>query len=486
MTKLLASLGGKPRYITSLDSATVALRALAKYLHGKDLGAEGIAPVAAALGLDAINQLPNQLLEALAPWSGWMSASSPSVLDDVDSETISRWVVSQYPKRRYPAVMIGSSNGAAVNLGAALGIPWLPQTLLMTLRRSGDPDEPKQDLEWAKAPAQRLLARNPDLWVYQMHDPNQDRVKIGRVGYFRIKRTRLGTEFKQFLKENLAPGATLFLLECQYSWLSTHVADRHIFQFGGTGGLTPEEYFQDSQRIADFLIRHGSNRRTWDPPAPDGQWPESEWGFEPGLRQDVEEFAREHGYRIRRIVFSHPQDLSPLVADLYRWWYQERNLPADRLIVKSFVYLEPWWALRIGLVPFWTVFNDQTSMEQLQHYLDTTKPYDEIYATLFSNVMDSIGLASIEQWQSVLSRARRRGRFIGVDQQKYPRDIASAIRHHTELKKLDGRYPIPEPLKLHQLDDFLAQAGDRYSVRLIEHPGASSTKGAEGATPMLP
>jgi hypothetical protein len=123
------------------------------------------------------------------------------------------------------------------------------------------------------------------------------------------------------------------------------------------------------------------------------------------------------------------------------------------------------------------VFNDQTSMEQLKHYLDSTKPYDEIYATLLSNVMDSIGLASIEQWQSVLSRARSQGRFIGVDEQKYPRDIASSVRHHTELKKLDGRYPIPEPLKLNQLDEFLAQAGDRYSVRWIEHPVASPISG---------
>lgn len=40
----LASLGVKPQYITQLDSATVALRAVAKYLHGKELRSGGIAP----------------------------------------------------------------------------------------------------------------------------------------------------------------------------------------------------------------------------------------------------------------------------------------------------------------------------------------------------------------------------------------------------------------------------------------------------------
>jgi hypothetical protein len=468
VTNLLASVGIKPSYIIGLDSATAALRANAKYLHGKDFLSGGIAPSLAASLLNVVSHLPQQLVENISTWAGWLDASSPSVLDKVRAETISRWIVNQYPRRRYPAAMIGSSNGAAVHLGAALGIPWLPQTLLICVRHSVDPDEPRQEIEWAKAPAQRLLRRNPELWAYQMHDPNQDRLKVGRVTYFRIKRTRLGTRFKQFLKENLAPGATLFLLECQYTWLSTHVGDRHIFQVGGKGGLDPKEYFQDSQQIADFLRQRGSNHRHWNPPAPDGRLPESEWGFEPSLREDVEQFARQHGFRIRRIVFNDPQDLSPLVADLYRWWYQQRNLPTDRLLVESFVYLHPWWTLRLGLVPYWTVFNDQTSAALLNNYLDTTKPYNEIYANLFSNGLHSLGIASIDQWRVILNRARQHGQFIGVNEQTYPRDMASFIRHYTELKKLNGRYPIPKPLTLDQLDAFLAQAGDYHSVRWMD------------------
>ena len=461
-------MANKPRYITELDSATAALRAVANALHGKELRSGGMAPSLTALAVEAMERLPNQVVDSFSTWSGWISASSPSVLDNVDAEAISRWVVSQYPKRQYPALAIGSSNGAAVNLCAALGIPWLPQTLLISLRRSVDPDEPKQDVQWGKAQAKRLLANNPDLWVYQMHDPNQDRIKIPRVGYFRIKRTRLGTEFKRFMKENLAPGATIFILECQSTWLSTQVSDRHIFQFGGKGHLTPEDYFQNSQQIADFLKRHNSNHREWNPPASDGEWPESEWGFEPALRQDIEQFARQHGYRLRRIVFSHPQDLSPLVADLYRWWYQERSLSAERLLVESFVYLQPWLALRIGLVPFWTVFNDFTSLDRLNNYLDSAKPYEEININLFSNGINSLGIASIEQWQSVLDRASMCGRFLGVDKQRYPRNLASFIRHYTDLKKLPALYPLPEPLKLDQLDAFLAHSGDHYPVRWID------------------
>ncbi len=270
ITELLVSLGVRPHYIIGLDSATAALSATAKYLHGKDLRSGGFAPGLAASLLKAANHLPDRWIETFATFSGWADASSPRVLDEVQAETMSRWVVKQYPQRRYPAVMIGSSNGAAVNLCAALGIPYLPQTLLTCVRHSGDRDDPKLKLEWSKANVRRLLKRNPELWAYQMHDPNQDRLKVGRVTYFRLKRTRLGEIFKQFLKENLEPGGTIFLIECEYSWLSTHVGvseagrdsvSRHLFQFGGKGELPPEAYFQDSQQIADFLRRRGSEHR---------------------------------------------------------------------------------------------------------------------------------------------------------------------------------------------------------------------------------
>ena len=250
--------------------------------------------------------------------------------------------------------------------------------------------------------------------------------------------------------------------------MSTHVSDRHTFQVGGKGDLSPEEYFQSSQQIAQFLERQGSKHRHWNPPAADGWLPESEWGFEPALREDVEQFARQHGFRVRRIVFDYPQDISPLVADLYRWWYRERGLPANRLLVESFVYLQPWWMLRLGLVPFWAVFNDRTSAARLDNYLDTAEPYDNIYANLFSNGLHALGQASIDEWRSILNRARKHGQFIGVNEQTYPRDLASSIRHYTELKKFDARYPIPDPLKLDQLDAFLAVSGDRYPVRWLE------------------
>ncbi|MEW6493019.1 MAG: hypothetical protein AB1589_11005 [Cyanobacteriota bacterium] len=68
-----------------------------------------------------------------------------------------------------------------------------------------------------------------------------------------------------------------------------------------------------------------------------------------------------------------------------------------------------------------------------------------LYATLFSNGLHSLGLAPIDEWRSIISRARKHSQFIGVNEQKYSKDLASATRHYTELKKLDQRSWQPSP-----------------------------------------
>ncbi len=199
---------------------------------------------------------------------------------------------------------------------------------------------------------------------------------------------------------------------------------------------------------------------------PDGERPEAEWGFDPALREDVEWFARERDYSgVRRILFEEPGGLSPLVADLYRRWYEERGLPKNRLVVESFILMEPWWALRTGSVPFWMVFNMEPSAEALERYLEGTEPYDHIYLMLFSHGVDSIGLAPIGRWRSVLQRARKHGGFVGVDERRFPRDFAAFVRYHADLKKVPARYPMPGPLPLARLDEFIGRATNRYPVR---------------------
>lgn len=413
----------------------------------------------------AVNALPERAREFVYTWSGRGEAIPPDKLGEVDAEDVSRWVADYYPKRRYPAVAVGSSSGALVHLCAALDIPWLPQTFLVALESNGiSPDDPQKEFEWGKEHARAVLDANPNLTLHHMLDPSQDRLMSRRMSYFRLKRLRLGAAYESFLEENLEEGGAILLPECNLKWPTTKAGERHVFQFGGFGGATAEEFLHGGERVEKYLRQSGSNRLRWDPPEPDAESPEAEWGFEPELREDIERFAREKGYKVRRVSFDEPDHLSPLVADLHRWWYGRRGMSADRLLAESFVLMDPLLALRAGLVPFWTSFNTESSADLLESYLDGAETYDEIRLMLFSHGVDSIGLAPMERWKSILQKAGKKGELLGVDEKKYPKDFAAFVRYHTELKQFAGRSS-PQPLTLEELDEFLAASSERYPVR---------------------
>ena len=453
-----------PSYVADFDSASACLRATARVLKGKDFPSWGLArPLKRIVPL--ANLFGPEVRETIYAIGGMMEGISPRSTGKVRAERLARWATGLYPARRYPGVMIGSSNGALVHLCAALGMPWLPQTLFVPVRQLGiHPDEPAEDMEASLEPGRRLLEANPELQLHHMHDPNQDRLMVEHMTYFRIKRLRLGEAYEEFLRRTLPPGGPIILVECERRWPVKRLGERHLFQFGALGGATEEEFHHGSPRVAEYLERYGARRRQWDPPEPDEEAPEAEWGFAPELREDTLRFAREHGYRVVRLVFEEPEALSPLVADFYRWWYEQRRIQARRLFVESFIMIEPWWTLRTGSVPFWMKFNTETSFDALSAYLERSEPFDEIYLTLFQQGTEGVGLPSIEQWRTLLRHARRRGEFLGIEPEEHPRDFGGLGRYQDAVQEIPARYPIPSRLPLAQLARFVDERAGQYEV----------------------
>jgi hypothetical protein len=456
-----------PDFIANFDSATAMVRATAKFLDGKDFPALGLSPLLKVPAARA-NLLPRSVRRLLYIFSGWNESIPPKELADVRAEELSQWIAREYPEREYPAAAIGSSNGAGVHLWCALGIPWLPQTFLVPVRQPVHPDEPKDAMEIGREPGRVLLDANPDLQLHHMHDANQDRLMVRKMTYFRVKRRRLGEAYTRFLEDRLPPGSTIFVSECRRTWPTTRIADRHVFQHGALGGATEEEFLEGSERVEEYLDRYGSHRRRWDSPEPDGRSPEAEWGFEPELLEDIRALARRRGYRIRRIAYTEPEDLSPLVADLYRWWYAERGITARRLLVEQFIVMEPHWALRTGSVPFWLEFNMERSYQTITRYLDSADPYNDIRLMMFNHGVEAVGLPSADEWSSIFSRARHHGDWVGADPSEFPMDYAQFARYHTDVQKIPERHLMPAPLTQDQLDAFLAKHGDAYDVEWIE------------------
>jgi hypothetical protein len=156
-----------------------------------------------------------------------------------------------------------------------------------------------------------------------------------------------------------------------------------------------------------------------------------------------------------------------MVADLYRWWYARRRIPANRLIVSSFVLMEPYWTIRTGSVPFWLKFNMEPSAEALEMYLSKADPYDDIYLMLFQHGVEAAGLPSGERWEALLGMARNGGHLLGLDLDEFPFDFAQYALYDDAIKeKIPARYPFAAPLTLDDLDRFLDARGDEYDVEL--------------------
>jgi hypothetical protein len=451
------------RSIASFDSASAMVRASARFLHDEDNAALGVVPRAALplaeRALPLVNRLPVRAREAVYSYGSGNEAVPANRVGDVDADAVAQWMADQFPRRRYPAVVIGSSSGALVHLCAALGIPYLPTTFLLPVRqRGGDPDDPRRGLESGLDPAVRLLDANPDVDLHHMHDPNQDRLSLRRMTYFRIKRRTLGPALTRFLEDRLAPGATIFVSEGRLRWPVTRIGARHVFQFGALGGMDAEEFHSGSARVAEYLRRYGAGRTRWDPPEPDEEAPEAEWGAASVMSAEIAGFAAAHGHPLSTVAFEDPEELSPPVAELLRWWQRAQGRQADRLLVESFVLLDPWWTQRLGLVPLWLKFGVDSSADALERYLDATDPFDEIRVALFSHGTEGVGVAPAGRWRALAGRARRKGALIGVDARRFPRDFASFVRFWRELRKLQPQVEPPATLPIAAFERYAERA----------------------------
>jgi hypothetical protein len=248
------------------------------------------------------------------------------------------------------------------------------------------------------------------------------------MAYFRVKFIRLPQAYARLI-ERVRPGGTILVVDCRKRWPVTSLGERHVFQFGAPGGATAEEYHEGGPRVEAFLHRYGSKRRRWEPPEPDRDAAESEWGFEETLLDDVAKIAERRGLALRLLSFDEPEHLSPAVADVYRRWLSSGRRSPSRLLVGSFLLQDPHRTLLTRSVPFWTKFPVEPDADWLERYLDQREAFDEIAMMLFSHGADSIGLARPARWREILARAREQGYFLGVDEDAFPRDFATFFRY---------------------------------------------------------
>lgn len=421
------------RAVAGFDSATAMLRAVASALRGKRFEVLGQSRLMSA-PLRLSNLLPEALRTQLYRISGAAEGVTPAMLASIDMQRVAAWMTGHYEDLppQYPGVVIGSSNGAMAHLCAVGGIPWLPQTMLVPVRWPGnDADRPERAADFGASVAEPLLANNPDVTLHHMHDGNQDRLMIDLMTYFRLKWLRLPRAYAEFLATRLMPGAPIILVDCGLSWPVTRIGDRHVFQTGAYGGLSPDEYLGGSPRVAEFLAAQGSPLRAFESPAADDHAPEAEWGFEPSLGADIERWAAAHGHPVHRITFDEPHGLSATVADMHRDWLLAADRPADRLLVESFVMLDPVGVNQAGLVPFWTAFPVRDALHAVRSYLRERR-YPNVDVLMFPHGVRSAGLAAPEDWLR-LRECSGVVRLPATDVDRYPADFAALATYSSAI-----------------------------------------------------
>lgn len=424
------------RYLADLDAATAYVSALARHLRGEDARVAGAARWRRQGWFErAVGALPERWRQRLSSEARIRGAVPTRSLQKVRAERLSRWASGRYPRQRYPAIAVGSASGALVHLFAAMGVPWVPQTFLVRVRPPGTLESPISALECGEKLAPKLLKYNAELMLHQVHDPGQQTVN------FRLKRLRLGAEYGKFIRGTLRPGGTIFVVECRRAWPVTRLGPRHVFQLGGLGSPGAEELVEG---VSDVVA-----------PVPTEMAPEAQWGFAPSLLDDVEFFARRHGYRVARVIFDEPDDPSDLVADLYAWWYRLRQLDPSRLVVEASVQVDPFAILKAAAVPFWLKSNLEEDADRLEEFLATRDAWSRIQLAMSARELEPSGAAPEERWRELWDRAHEEGGFIS-------------------FRQLGGSEPMAEPITLEQLERFLADHGAGYPVRWIAGKGVKS------------
>lgn len=104
--------------------------------------------------------------------------------------------------------------------------------------------------------------------------------------------------------------------------------------------------------------------------------------------------------------------------------------------------------------------------------------------------VESAGLAAIDGWRSVLARARRRGRFPGVDPAAFPVDVGSYVRCDSRFPQtIPAREPMFAPVPFDRSEPFVEKHGSDSSptarrVTAADGVGEAVTVAPVGAKPL--
>jgi hypothetical protein len=354
---------------------------------------------------------------------------------------------------RFPTLTVGVGlGGPSTHLSLALGGPFLPQAFVLTLHGGSSDGDVQRYFQRSAGIARRIADQNPGLMTIQHYDPIHDGWLTRWVNHLRLKLLDLPEPYIEFIRQRLEPGGAIVYLEGGASWLRYRIGERSVFQVGGWGDISPEEFLEGSQRIRTYARHAGLKHTDWHLDGyPLEHGPESEWGTEPDLGEALEQFCQHAGYRFIRIRLGLPHDFSRLAFAAMRKLLEKEGREPAGALVETFSQFDASSARQAGLLPLWLIFNTRDSARFLKEMSPQFPPDKPLFFSPLSTFSLTPDMANWDEWVEALGRED----FVnfGARPSHYPADARALVKWNRPLREWVkfNRKPIQTRLRAEEL-----------------------------------
>jgi hypothetical protein len=403
-------------------------------------------------------ELPEEIRRTVLAARAVEDAVPLDQIDDIDAEAVAGWIVDQYSAATWPAVVLGSPHGAAVQLAAVCGAAWLPTGFTVTVPwPRGSAGNWVAAMAWGTRLAERILARNPAVTVRQVHDPVLRGSLCGAAVSLQIRWRTLPAAYREFLRSRLESGGASLMVRDLRTWPVLDGPPGYGFQIGSpTSGCTFDDYSTDRRAFRKLLGSIGA--RDW----PDLSWGNSlkygETAGEPSIEPELRHIATETGSAAHRVLYRDPHSFSGAVADLHRAWLGP-SASGRHAVVGSGRMIDPWQAVSRGLVPYWCESSSRSAADAAELWFAGSRPFESISVLPDPPGTLHDGTASLRQWRSIAALGRREGKVDALVADRYPLLPPAAGQVTRHLRNVAAVPVRPGPLPVDQAVRGLASAG---------------------------
>ena len=405
--------------------------------------------------LEVLGALPQGVSKFVISRFESISGLSPEVLDNFSVDVLIRQRLGDYAHLagKFPTISLGAAlGGATTYLSLAVGGPFLPQAFVTTLKHGSLTGDVNEYLHRSLDAALRLAQENPGLMTIQHYDPIHDGWMTRFVNHLRFKLIDLPPAYAEFIRSRLEPGGAVVYLEGGASWLRYRVGPRSVFQVGGWGGISAEEFLEGSTRIREYAPRAGLKISNWKLSGyPLERGPESEWGSEPGLAEALESFCRQEGFRFVRIPIPHPNDFSRLAFYAALKLLEKEGRQPSGVLVEMFSQFDANSARQAGLLPLWLIFNTHDSLQYLKDMLPRFPDGKPVFFSPLATFSLTPDMVSWEDWELALAGIKWIN--IGARASHYPADARALVKWVEPLRKWvkENQQPVTGHLSAEEL-----------------------------------